>query len=164
MIGNDVVDIATARTQSNIWRKGWQEKLFTNSERLYISQSANPEISVWLLWSMKEAAYKAWNRNTGVRAFNPQKLLCNVEDLSAKSAAGKVVIAEQAYSTISTINEGAIYTIAAEDASLFRRIRAISPEDICKDERGLPYIIRDEKHCQASKSHHGKITKSIFLT
>ena len=71
MIGNDVVDIQLAKIESNWQRKGYLDKIFTENEQIYISNSLEPDIAVWNLWTRKEAAYKIWNTQTGLRKFNP---------------------------------------------------------------------------------------------
>ncbi len=58
MIGNDVVDLALAKVESNWQRKGYLDKLFTTKEQNLIFCSENPTIMVWILWSRKEAVYK----------------------------------------------------------------------------------------------------------
>ena len=56
MIGNDIIDLALARKESNWLRSGFLDKIFTLREKLLISNSQNPETTVWNLWSRKEAA------------------------------------------------------------------------------------------------------------
>ncbi|MGV3459374.1 MAG: 4'-phosphopantetheinyl transferase family protein [Flavobacterium sp.] len=161
MIGNDVVDIAAARKESNIWRKGWQEKLFTVGEQTYISQSSDAERAVWLLWSMKEAAYKAWNRQTGIRAFIPQKLECVIEQCSATDASGTVKIQGFSYVSKSFFLAGVIHTIVAESLKDLNLVREVAVGSLTKDSRLLPCIIKGDTCLPASKSHHGKSVKAI---
>ena len=77
MICNDIIDLQLASTQSNWQRKGWLEKQFTQSERDIVAQSKTPELTVWRLWSMKEAAYKGVVRRHKRRFFNPKLLQCS---------------------------------------------------------------------------------------
>jgi hypothetical protein len=35
---------------------------------------------VWNLWSRKEAAYKIYNRETGIRGYFPLQIACNYDD------------------------------------------------------------------------------------
>jgi phosphopantetheinyl transferase (holo-ACP synthase) len=58
VIGNDIVDLALARKESNWKRPGYLNKIFTTKEQLLISSAENPNTMVWNLWSRKEAAYK----------------------------------------------------------------------------------------------------------
>ena len=91
MIGNDVIDLALAQKESNWKRKGFLDKIFTQKEQLLISNSQNPELMVWNLWSRKEAAYKIYNRQTQNRAYIPKQLECY--DLKEKHGIiyGKVI-------------------------------------------------------------------------
>ena len=58
MIGNDIVDLK--RITANWKRPRFLDKTFTLGEQVYIQNSKNKHQMVWLLWSMKEAAYKAY--------------------------------------------------------------------------------------------------------
>ena len=78
MTGNDIVDMATAATESNWKRKGFLEKIFTQKEQEYIHKAASPTQMVWKLWSMKESAYKIYTRQFGGRFFAPLKLSCTL--------------------------------------------------------------------------------------
>ena len=78
MIGNDVVDLNLAKTESNWQRKGFLEKQFTEFEINEILSSANPFLKVWLFWSMKEAAYKCYVQEHQKRFFAPKKFSCKI--------------------------------------------------------------------------------------
>jgi phosphopantetheinyl transferase (holo-ACP synthase) len=74
MIGNDIVDLAVARRESRWQRRGYLDKLFTAGEQLLIRQAPDPERQLWLLWTCKEAAYKAWSTEFEQRCFAPRRL------------------------------------------------------------------------------------------
>ncbi|MEJ6546752.1 MAG: 4'-phosphopantetheinyl transferase superfamily protein [Flavobacteriaceae bacterium] len=76
MIGNDVVDLKVAALESNWMRLGFLDKVFSEEEQEVILNSDNKSQMVWLFWSMKEAAYKIYMQQFGVRIFNPKKLRC----------------------------------------------------------------------------------------
>ena len=61
-LGNDIIDLNLAKTQSNWERKGFLEKQFTEQEQEIILNSTNSFLQVWLFWSMKEAAYKCYTQ------------------------------------------------------------------------------------------------------
>lgn len=159
MIGNDVVDLQLARTESNWKRKGFLQKLFTESEQAMILQHHDPEIMVWVLWSMKEAAYKIYNRETGVRAFIPHKLECSISINDESSISGRVVFETFEYDTVTTIDDGIIDTIAT-----IKGCSAVETQlsDINKDSSGLPYVLRNGAIFPASISHHGRAVKAII--
>ncbi|NJY62447.1 4-phosphopantetheinyl transferase family protein [Salinimicrobium sp. CDJ15-81-2] len=118
MIGNDVVDLHLAARESNWRRKGFLEKVFTTAEQEIISTSKDKDTTVWLLWSMKEAAYKAHQR-----AFNlPVKLNwlaqeCKLLTFSLEHASGEVNVNGNLYFTTSKITSEFIHTSAEKDRS-----------------------------------------------
>lgn len=160
MIGNDVVDLELARTESNWKRKGFLQKLFTQSEQALILQHHDPEIMVWILWSMKEGAYKIHNRQTGLRAFIPHKLECSISINTESNILGRVVFATFECDTVTTIEDGIVNTIATTNGCSAAEIQL---SDVNKDSSGLPYVVRSGKICSASVSHHGRAVKAVTL-
>lgn len=108
MIGNDLVDLKLAAKQSNWQRNGFLDKLFTPKEQGYILNSDDSFKTVWLLWSMKESAYKAYLQMHNDRFFAPKKLACH---LTSKNK-GTVLINNTLFFTESEIGEAFIYTVA----------------------------------------------------
>lgn len=111
MIGNDIVDRAQAKRDSNWQRRGFLDKLFSAEEQQLIRAANDLEGMVWLLWSMKESAYKATTRKTGKRAFNPVKISCTLESWSDDAAEG-LVFYESEYRTKSVITPHYIASVA----------------------------------------------------
>jgi phosphopantetheine--protein transferase-like protein len=107
MIGNDIVDLNTIK--SNWKRPRFLNKVFTENEQHIISVSENQHQTVWLLWSMKEAAYKIYVQQLGKTFFNPKKLVCNL----SSSTKGYVSIENTTYYTTAIISKDYIYTIAS---------------------------------------------------
>ncbi|MEJ7558977.1 MAG: 4'-phosphopantetheinyl transferase superfamily protein [Pedobacter sp.] len=113
MIGNDIVDLSQAEHDSNWKRPGFLSKLFTIEEQFLISSNIQPASMVWLLWSMKESAYKIESRNSKLREFAPVKLSCNNLIIHENTATGNVTYNDQLYFTSSIIEKTYIHTIAA---------------------------------------------------
>lgn len=111
MVGNDLVDLKLASKQSNWQRKGFLDKLFTPKEQGYILNSDDSFKTVWLLWSMKESAYKAYLQMHNDRFFAPKKLACH---LISKNK-GTVLINNALFFTESEIDEAFIYTVALSE-------------------------------------------------
>ncbi|SFD27512.1 4'-phosphopantetheinyl transferase family protein [Spirosoma endophyticum] len=111
MIGNDIVDLAQAKQESNWRRAGFLDKVFTAHEQQLIHSANDPDCMVWLLWSMKESAYKLVNRQTGKRVFAPQKLVCHLESTGSETAVG-TVFQERTYYTKSVITNQYVATVA----------------------------------------------------
>jgi len=112
MIGNDIVDISLAITQSNWRRKGFLEKLFSDSEIDLVMKDKHPTKMVWRLWSMKESAYKAEYRLNKIRKFNPQQLECEVID----EQLGEVKIGINKYKIRTETNQFYIHSIALKSS------------------------------------------------
>ena len=110
MIGNDVVDLNLAETESNWQRKGFLDKQFTKKEQSTILKADNSFLQVWLFWSMKEAAYKCYTQQHEKRFFAPQKFECS---LISKSE-GIVVFEYKKFYTTTFFDPFYVYTIAHE--------------------------------------------------
>ena len=171
MLGNDIVDLQLAATQSNWRRKGYLQKISTEQEQELILNATDQNQMVWLLWSMKEAAYKIVTIEVGERFYSPRSFECFV-DLSNSPCKGKVVFEEFSFETVSEVTEDYINTTATSEYNckiepyLFQN-SATYIEDfnklshhfmLTKNEVNLP-IIQDlltEEFCPASISHHGR--------
>ncbi|MBY0542391.1 MAG: 4'-phosphopantetheinyl transferase superfamily protein, partial [Sphingobacteriaceae bacterium] len=114
MLGNDIVDLQLATTQSNWRRKGYLNKIFTNEEQQEIWNAPNPETMVWLFWSMKEAAYKIVNRVTLERFFSPLKFECSINKND-----GLVNFKDELIYTQSKVHSRFIHTIASIASTSF---------------------------------------------
>ncbi|MFH6967496.1 4'-phosphopantetheinyl transferase superfamily protein [Flavobacterium sp. FlaQc-28] len=164
MIGNDVIDIQQTRQESNWRRKGFIQKLFTLDEQLLISNATNPEITVWLLWSMKEAAYKIYNRQTKIREYIPQKLVCSITSQNQNTTAGIVTCFENIYYTKTILSKDNIHTIAVCISDNLNNVTEIERRSILKDTNGIPYLITSQNTVQdVSVSHHGRFEKVVTI-
>lgn len=161
MIGNDVVDLALAQKESNWKRRGFLDKIFTKDEQLLISKSENPEVMVWNLWSRKEAAYKIYNRQTGIRGFIPLQLECFYEN----AILGTVFINGNRYFTKTTISNDAMHTIAVTKTELFEQIKLVTPKTKIDKINGIPFVFEsnNKRMNPASISHHGRFTECITI-
>ena len=106
MIGNDIIDLSLAKTQSNWQRKGFLHKQFSSQEQALIYNSEHPFKSVWRLWSMKEAAYKAVVQQQNRRFFAPKKFDCTLNSATE----GVVHFKGQAFTCTTTITRAYIYS------------------------------------------------------
>ena len=161
MIGNDIVDLALAKKESNWQRNRFLDKIFTKNEQQLILNETNPEIMVWNLWSRKEAAYKIYNRETGIRGFFPLQLDCSFENATL----GTVSIKEKIYFTQSKIENDSIYTIAVAEKKHFDKIENINLAIEIIKINGIPFIIDSASKIKkpVSITHHGRFWKGITL-
>lgn len=162
MIGNDVVDIIQSRKEGNWQREGFIQKIFTHKEKLLITQATEPEIMVWLLWSMKEAAYKIYNRQTKIREYIPKKLQCTLLSQNHDYILGQVLCLENIYYTKTILNKDEIYTIAVSNLHDFDQVVEIEKKDITKDKHGIPYL-KSDIFQDVSVSNHGRFEKVVTL-
>ncbi|WP_299666987.1 4'-phosphopantetheinyl transferase superfamily protein [uncultured Polaribacter sp.] len=130
MIGNDIVDLTLAKTQSNWQRKGFLEKQFTQKEQEIILKSDASFLCVWLFWSMKEAAYKCYTQKHLKRFFAPQKFECTL----VSKDEGVVTFENHQFYTTTFFSSSYVSTIAQksqENVPFFSVIG--SPKTVDKD-------------------------------
>jgi phosphopantetheinyl transferase (holo-ACP synthase) len=160
VIGNDIVDLALARKESNWKRNGFLEKIFTVKEQLLISNAENPEIMVWNLWSRKEAVYKIYNRQTGIRAYIPLQLECFYENANS----GSVHCHGNTYYTQTEIAEDKITTVAVTRKFDFKKIIALKPTVDVYKKNGIPYLNDVDNFVKPiSISHHGRFVAWVGM-
>ena len=118
MIGNDVVDLGLASRQSNWRRKGFLEKVFSSAELEVITTSTDKGTLVWLLWSMKEAAYKAHQREFSLpRRLNWLVQECKITSCISEMVSGEVSVEGKIYKTTSEITSEYIHTSAKKSSN-----------------------------------------------
>ncbi|AOW11366.1 phosphopantetheinyl transferase [Flavobacterium gilvum] len=159
MIGNDIVDLDLAQSESNWQRKGFLDKIFSQDEKRLILTNSNPELMVWNLWSRKEAAYKIYNRITGIREYFPLGLCCNYEN----NQSGTVSIEGFVFYTKTQIEKDYVYTIAVSEVSIWNKIKVLNSLESIKKENGIPYILNNFSNTinPVSITHHGRFLRVI---
>lgn len=166
MIGNDVIDLQQSRIESNWQRKGFIEKLFTDAEQQLIKGHHDPEIMIWLLWSMKEAAYKVYNRQTKIREYIPKKLLCSINIVNDFQAQGFVFCNGNKYYTKTEITSENIHTTAVTNIKNLDNIIEVEIKGIIKTESGIPYLVLSPNNIlkDVSISHHGRFERVVTIS
>lgn len=137
MIGNDLIYLERAAKNSRLHNFRFRKKVFTKSENKTIHTSENQEESFWLLWSMKEAAYKAHQRirNTAPK-LNPIDFEC-LPTVDKRS--GRVKVFGYYYHTQSQISGNYIYTIASAEKDL-KIIQKTFPKDCYYKKQFSEYV------------------------
>lgn len=156
MIGNDVVDLALAKAESNWQRKGYLNKIFTTKEQNLIYSAQNPTLMIWILWSRKEAVYKIIRQQNGSRGFYPLR----IENTNFKN--GIIVFEQQLFYTKTTIDENFIHSIALQNQA-FSRVVELSTTTSLYKKNEIPYLIQENRVVNLSKSHHGRYEKVVRL-
>lgn len=156
MIGNDIVDLEIAAIESNWQRRGFLEKIFTMAERFLIHSANDAGMMVWLMWTMKESAYKAATDQSKIKSFSPCTLSCNNLILHDYTATGNVIYQNETYFCQSTLTQSYIHTIAATSPGLLKAVKLNIGEYDAAD--------RSYKASNpASVSHHGAFLALIYL-
>ncbi len=184
MIGNDLVDVEIAFSEKKSENRRFIEKVFSLQEQKLISQSEDKETTLWLLWSMKEAAYKAHQRIVGhAPKLNPRDYKCRLLNFSNLA---EVQVSSSFYFINYTCTDRFIHSIATESSvvTVFEKIyyknqdtkssfikdysnkNGLAPGNISieKDGFGIPFIIDEntKNKVPVSLSHHGNFTAYIF--
>ena len=186
MIGNDIVDLEKARLESNWRRPGYLDKICTAPEQELILEARNPSLMLWLLWTMKEAAYKAENSISKERVYVPAQLLCKQIIISDKNeggalqAWGEVHYNNYTFLTRSLINNKMIHTICCLNEQDFSALKTnhlnafipyikqfneLNPDfRLKKNEAGKPAVIHQltGRSYACSISHHGNYLAVIY--
>lgn len=165
MIGNDIVDLVLAQKESNWERKGFLDKIFTQQEQLLILNSENPEVTVWNLWSRKEAAYKIHNRKTQIRGYFPLQLECFDLEILDGITFGKVMIKNSVYFTKTVIDNQFIHTMAVINSEDFDKIKTLENRKNIRKNDGIPYYFENHNSPSrpASISHHGRFEQILAI-
>jgi phosphopantetheinyl transferase (holo-ACP synthase) len=180
MLGNDVVDLNLAKKQSNWKRKGYLSKILLPKEESLVLSAENPDVMLWLIWSMKEAAYKIVNRNNGLRFYDPQAFSCEFK-VDGAQVDGTVHFKKEVFRCITEITENYVHTTALQKESSFSEVSVLKHRyskdyidefnslntdlQINKTAKILPEIISlaTKKRSLASISHHGEYLYIVYL-
>ena len=153
MIGVDLVDLKRAELDSNWKRKRYLQKIFTKEEQELICNYNDSNLMVWILWSMKEAAYKIWSRNTGHRVYAPTSLRCENIQIT-EFINGTVTHLDRQYFTQSNLNEDYVCTIATTERSQLTNIKVNLSNSELEYSQSAP---------TQSRSHHGRYLVTAWL-
>jgi len=83
IIGNDLIDLEIALDKPRRNNDRFLSKVFSDNEISQIHSYSNPELAIWKMWSMKEAAYKAHQRLFQISArLDPVTYECDLDNLS----------------------------------------------------------------------------------
>lgn len=120
MVGNDIVDLNVAFSNSR-WRSArFVDKIFTSVEKKQIEGSADVFKTIWRLWSMKESAYKIYLQQHKSPFFDPKKIQTQI----LNKTEGVVTIQNYSYVTSTKCASSYMYTESKfhESESLFSKL------------------------------------------
>ena len=73
-IGHDIIDLKLAKKESNIFRRGYLDKILTEYEQSLMQKTVDACLCFWQIWSMKEAVYKILRQKGEERGYYPKKI------------------------------------------------------------------------------------------
>ena len=162
MIGNDIIDLELAEKESNWKRKGYLEKLFSDSEQEFIFSANNQSQMVWVLWSIKESVYKAYLRMDYQRGFYPLKIEIKSLDGNDNEYHAEITLNHQNFMATSRVTTHFVDTVAVHHDLDRSKVVSLKPDTLYyKDSNGLPL---DYSNNPISISHHGNYKKMIRYT
>lgn len=184
MIGNDIVDLIEAKKKNNWKRQGYLEKIYTPSELKLIHNSCDADTMVWILWSMKEASYKANHRITKIEEYAPKKIECRIDLCTDTIYYGNTTYNGMQYNLQTCVSKEYVLSIALYKSNNFSDLIEIiirnyplnyleilkkkfisQDEYIKKDNNGIPilYNLNRDEIKPISISHHGIFLSVVFL-
>jgi len=141
LIGNDIIDLEIPISPN--WNSTrYLNKLFSSAEQDFIFKANKPSISLQLLWSLKEAAYKANQRLFNLpRKFNPLDFQCEIISEEIKNIHGIVRAKSQIYFTLSRITVANIHSIATLEKNTETTFKIFQDENLLKDKLFAEYSL-----------------------
>lgn len=158
-IGNDIIDLKLARLESNIFRKGYLDKILSATEQKIIFESECPWLKFWIFWSQKEAVYKLIRQKGENRGYYPLKIEIQNSDFKLC----KVSFKNQIYYTQTKVNDDRLETISLEDPNNFNRIKSLNSSIQFLKNDEIPFIEMNKKKQALSKSHHGRFESCVSV-
>ena len=73
MLGNDIIDLQEVLASGQAARPGFRDRICCTGELQALEASFSEEECIWLLWAIKESAYKYYIQAGGTPLFAPKK-------------------------------------------------------------------------------------------
>lgn len=75
-IGNDIVDLNDPQAQEKYHNPNFLKRICAPHEIMLVHQAKDPQACLWGLWAIKEASYKALQKQSREIKFIPNQFLC----------------------------------------------------------------------------------------
>jgi phosphopantetheinyl transferase (holo-ACP synthase) len=111
MLGNDIVDLTDPEAASGAQHPRFDQRVFANRELASLAASPEPTRVRWMLWAVKESAFK------GLRASRPETVLSPVQfvvDLGSRLQ-GTVSYRGEQYCATVEMNRDCVHAIVSDD-------------------------------------------------
>jgi hypothetical protein len=113
MVGNDVVDLSDPEASRDACHFRFDRRVFTPEEFEVLSTSYTDAQRRWILWSAKEAAYKAARRECATVTFSPAQFVVNLD----RSLCGSVRIGIRRWPVRIRIDGDCVHAVVSENES-----------------------------------------------
>lgn len=75
-LGNDLIDLSALNQHPRAGQDRFRRKILAEEEYGPLLSAGDPATDIWILWALKESAYKCYFQRTGRRFFAPKKFIC----------------------------------------------------------------------------------------
>lgn len=177
IIGNDLIDLEIALDKPRRNNDRFLSKVFSDNEIKQIRLHSQPELAIWKIWSMKEAAYKAHQRLFHIPArLDPFTYECDLDNLSVSKNQNIYIIKsvqdeDQIYSWIEFKNLDHIklpYSTSYKSEFLkefsIRTGHDLQNIELRKNKLGIPelFLMNTGTSLPISITHHGRFAAICF--
>jgi hypothetical protein len=113
MVGNDVVDLSDPESSRDACHLRFDRRVFTPEEFEVLSTDHTDVQRRWILWSAKEAAYKAARRECARIIFSPAHFVVNLD----RSLCGSVRVGNRRWPVRVRIDGDCVHAVVSENES-----------------------------------------------
>jgi phosphopantetheinyl transferase (holo-ACP synthase) len=89
-IGNDLVDLGAREARGKAEDRRFLNRVFTEPEKAWILRSPEPDLTLWICWTAKEAAFKVARKLRPAAVFAHRAYEVRAGDAGAQRAHGSV--------------------------------------------------------------------------
>jgi phosphopantetheinyl transferase (holo-ACP synthase) len=113
MLGNDVVDLADPESSRDACHARFERRVFTQAEARLLPVDPTDLQRRWILWSAKEAAFKAARRESAETAFSPARFVVDLD----RSLCGSVRHGIRRWSVRVQIDGDCVHAVVSESGA-----------------------------------------------
>jgi hypothetical protein len=113
MVGNDIVDLSDSESSRDACHLRFDRRVFTPEEFEALSTDYTDVQRRWILWSAKEAAYKAARRECAEVTFSPVQFVVNLD----RSLSGSVRVGIRHWPVRVQIDRDRVHAVVSENES-----------------------------------------------
>jgi len=113
MIGNDIVDLSDPESSHDSCHLRFDRRVFTPEEFEMLSADHTDVQRRWILWSAKEAAYKAARQECAGVTFSPAHFVVNLD----RSLCGSVRVGNRRWPVRIRIDGDCVHAVVSENES-----------------------------------------------